>query len=123
MSRDVVDLVERIEALFSDPEKFTQGAWARDEEGVEAESYSGAAVCWCVEGAAMYLDPTIKARGWSGVMNDVAEAILEERGIELPVADPNKTTKEISVPTVAVNDVLGYEAVLEMLARTKARFA
>ena len=38
--------------LLDSPEKWTQGAWARDKTGMALKvSHSGKAVCWCLLGA------------------------------------------------------------------------
>lgn len=41
----------KIKELFSDPSRWTQGAFARDKDGNEVSPRSRKAVCWCLEGA------------------------------------------------------------------------
>ena len=58
----------KILELLDRPEKWTQGAFARDGHGKDVNSWNPQAVCWCLEGAitqcALYFDETnIKLRG------------------------------------------------------------
>jgi len=89
----VHDTLVAARALIADPERWTQGAWARDEEGGPVGTLSPAAVCFCAQGALVHVSR-------SG----------HERALEaLSVAAGRR-------PTV-VNDFDGHAAVLEMYDR------
>lgn len=46
-----LEVVQRARALITDPTKWTQGEYARGEDGEYAPSDSTAATCWCSLGA------------------------------------------------------------------------
>lgn len=48
---EVVSLLKAARALISDPDKWTQGVFARNKEGSRISSTSPEATCWCASGA------------------------------------------------------------------------
>lgn len=46
-----VELLKQAQALISDPENWTKGVYARDEEGYETSAYATDACKWCAVGA------------------------------------------------------------------------
>jgi len=41
----------KISELLSGPEKWTQGAWARNQKGETVSAFDSSACCWCISGA------------------------------------------------------------------------
>ncbi len=49
--REALRVLSQAEELLAAPERWTKGAWARDDRGAPVVSVSDAAVAWCVAGA------------------------------------------------------------------------
>lgn len=84
--------------LLADKSKWTQHAFARDAQGEECSSISSTAVCWCAIGAINRCYPTDGAR-----LNAKAKARDHEHQRE----------GSLSV----VNDIDGYDAIMDVLRR------
>jgi hypothetical protein len=51
MSKSTLQILKEARALISDPERWTQGEDARDEDGLPVHPDDSDAVCWCTLGA------------------------------------------------------------------------
>lgn len=47
---ELIEALDRLDALFSDESKWTQGEFARDVKQEHVRSLAPAAVCWCILG-------------------------------------------------------------------------
>lgn len=73
--------LDALDALFSGPEKWTKGTWARDADGQGVWSGDPTAICWCLSGAinkigcgrpqaAANLREVIEGNGYITAIND-----------------------------------------------------
>lgn len=94
--------------LIADPADWTQGVWARDAAGRDVDSTSPKAVCWCAEGAEMFvldpIEPTPMDKRGKFAFEYLNEAALKlgYRNLALP----NDTTNHATV-------MLMYDMALE----------
>jgi hypothetical protein len=49
--REAADFLEKAKAIIADPKHWTQGAFARKENGTQSPTNVKEAVCWCTMGA------------------------------------------------------------------------
>ena len=94
MSAEAVAVLERARELISDPERWTQRAFARNSVG-EATSASGpGATCWCALGAIAREE----GRSGSGAVRQLREgAGLHGTGTYLGIADFNDVSTHAEV--------------------------
>lgn len=84
--------------LLLDRNKWTQRAFARDEDGKYCGAGNTSAICWCARGAI-----------------DKCYGMTDSRAVSLIAY---KKAKELFNSTLmSVNDNLGYEAVMEVLTK------
>lgn len=86
-----LEILTQARELLSNKARWTQGVYARNEEGKEVMSVDKDALCWCAIGAIK------KASKLTWIGNEATNYLFRVR------TDP-----------VKVNDVLGYEATMEM---------
>lgn len=89
--------------LLSSPSCWTQGEYARDEEGEERDPNDSDAICWCAMGAIGKINEELYYQ-WDKI--DIDNNLLSKAAKELFDTD-----------IVTVNDVLGHIAVLQMYDR------
>ena len=84
--------IDKLVALYTNPETWTQGRYAKDDAGHEVKILDPTAVCWCVWGglgkvggsygsaAKWYVNEVAHTRGYSSAINfnDVAERTLPQ---------------------------------------------
>jgi hypothetical protein len=93
-----LDVLKAARALISDPARWTQGAYARDEQGNEVDIYDAEACAWCALGAITLVSIDMPgSRAWRELMATTA----------IPVSD--------------FNDNSDHAAVLGLYDRTIAR--
>ncbi len=90
-----LETLKAARALIEDPERWTQGAFARDAEGHSTPPCSPDAVCWCATGALRQVCP-------EGLSQEVFLALE-------PTGSPE-----------SVNDDEGYAATIAMFDRAIA---
>lgn len=56
----VLDVLKAGRELIADPERWTQGTYARDADGNRVYYDSPAAVCWCSQGAVLKFEPNVR---------------------------------------------------------------
>ena len=49
------DALDRLDALFSGPERWTKGQFARSADGLPCPFDSPKAACWCIEGGILWV--------------------------------------------------------------------
>ncbi len=90
----------KIRELLSEPKHWTQGAFAKDCDGITVPPSHPRAVCWCLIGAAHRCYPNLPQR--SIALKQIEDAIVEE-GFCDDIAD--------------FNDHNGHEYIMELLER------
>ena len=103
MSSVHVQVLRKARELISDPARWTQGAYARDESGFEVSSTWEAACCWCALGAIIKTAREMKAR--VGVTTDVISTLYRHSA---------------GRPVFEVNDKEGHAAVLALFDKALA---
>lgn len=88
---------------ISDPERWTQGSYARTVNGYSISSWDDRAVCWCATGA-------IDAERTFGISNAL------ERGYAETVLS-NVSNELFGESLVGVNDNLGHSSVMQVYDR------
>jgi hypothetical protein len=81
-------ILRGVAALFSEPARWTQGAWARDADGMNlVRAHDSRATCWCLVGAVR------KVRG-PGMSAAEGQAIRAIRRVLCPTRQEEQTPAE-----------------------------
>lgn len=101
-------------AIIADPDKFAQGAMARDADGVRVSCFSPRAKCYCSWGALQVTAPgPSHGSGRELSIHDLALIRLGRAARRVLNANEIETT-DIHFAVPVVNDHLGREAALQM---------
>jgi len=99
---ETIEVLTQALEIISDPERWTQGTFARDTTGRTCSYLSYAAVKFCATGA------IFKIIGWDGCFPVPALMRLDEAALQLFSGEAN---------SVSVNDHHGHAAVVYMFER------
>jgi hypothetical protein len=89
----MIEELNKLKEFFSDEKRWTQIAFARNDELIETSIHNDDAVCWCALGAACKLGLSTET---IRILNDSSWIIFKRS-------------------TSDVNDQLGYDAIIEVI--------
>lgn len=75
-AESVLDALKKARALISNRERWTQGAFARDEYGAPVGTIDEYAVCWCAHGAVRRVSPS---KFWDKAFHTLDRSVLRTR--------------------------------------------
>lgn len=102
----ILEILESVRQLFSDPTCWHKGEWARDINGEPCSFSDPNAVSWCIQGAVMREQQKgDKSIDFLAITDALYRVACETYGIG----------------ALEVNDTLGYDAVLNLLDKAIER--